>query len=70
MGDRIKEGKCIMCGEKLVYPYNDLRACSKCTPVLLNAIQQIKIKARNKNRPVVNRANVVVPTTPLGVKAE
>ena len=48
MGNRIKEGKCIMCGFTLLVP-NEWNCCNECIPKIKAMV--LDIKSNPGNRP-------------------
>lgn len=44
MGNRIDEEVCLQCGTPLIYPFNQIRCCSKCTEIILRETYRTKME--------------------------
>lgn len=47
--NRVNNELCVGCGMPLIYPFNEFRACSNCTPKIAKSIYETKMRKRDKN---------------------
>ena len=70
MGNRIEDEQCVMCGDPLLYPFNQIRTCSVCEKIALRVVYETKMrqndKSKNKNRTVLHRGQLKHSTEELG----
>ena len=70
---RIDTQSCVMCGNPLLYPFNEFRACTVCTEIMKKAQYEVKMHRHNKDRKKtilnVKRDPIFMATRPLGKDA-
>ena len=73
MANRIDSQLCVACGNPLLYPFNELRTCTRCTEIVkraqYNAMKDSEMGRRKNNRRTVlnvKRSPIFVATRPIG----
>lgn len=73
MGNRISTQNCVGCGNPLLFPFNEYRACSVCTEKIKKVLYETKMKhiSKDKHKGVVDvkRNKIFFPTRALGKDA-
>ena len=73
MTNRVLAERCIGCGDDLLWPYNELMACSKCTPKIAQVIYETKMRKRDKKSKTqvhLNKGIFAVANHRIGTKVE
>lgn len=72
MSNRIDSQLCVACGNPLLYPFNDLRACTRCTEIIkraqYNAVTHKSSRDKRRTHLNVKRSPIFVATRPIGTE--
>jgi len=73
MGNRLKNELCVGCGNPLIFPFNEYRACRVCTEKIKKVLYETKMRRISKDTKKgvidVKRSRILIATKPLGTDA-
>ena len=61
--NRLESDRCVGCGEELIYPFNVLRCCSKCTEIIARERYKTVMRGKKKSKTIVQLKRGKLRTT-------